>query len=58
MLGAPAALISELAQKAAPGQVLLGGEPWEGLRYIGKLPARGVEMLSGTTPVFVLRGTR
>lgn len=58
MLGAPSAMISELVPKAAPGQVLLGGEPWEGYRYIDKLPARSVELPSGTAPAYVLRGAR
>lgn len=58
MLGAPSAIISELVPNAAPGQVLLGGEAWERSRYIDKLPARGVELPSGTMPVFILRGTR
>jgi len=55
--GAPLALLGELAPKAAPGQVLLGGEEWATDRHVEVLPAREVELASRSAPVFVLRGT-
>lgn len=57
MHGAPLALLAELWPKAAPGQVLLGGEEWAAERRIEVLPANEVELASRFAPVFVLRGT-
>ncbi|MCJ7832215.1 MAG: hypothetical protein MUP92_02055, partial [Actinobacteria bacterium] len=58
MVGAPGALLDELLPKAAPGQVLLGGEGWARERRVEMLPAEEVELASGSLPVFVLRGIR
>ena len=57
MHGAPMALLGQLWPKAAPGQVLLGGEEWAAERRVEVLPAREVELTSLLVPVFVLRGT-
>jgi class 3 adenylate cyclase len=56
--GAPAKTVSLLREKAAPGQVLLGGAVWELSRGVEKLPAKSIETPLGPTPVFVLRGLR
>lgn len=56
--GAPAKTVSLLREKAAPGQVLLGGGVWEHSRAVEKLPADSIQGPSGPTPVFVLRGLR
>ena len=56
--GAPSKTVSLLREKAAPGQVLLGGAVWEQSRGVEKLPAESFETPSGLTPVFVLRGLR
>jgi len=56
--GAPSKTVSLLREKAAPGQVLLGGPVWEHSRAVEKLPADSIETPSGPTPVFVLRGLR
>jgi len=56
--GAPLKTVSCLKDKAAPGQVLLGGAVWEQSRGVEKLPAKSFDTPSGPTPVFVLRGLR
>jgi len=56
--GAPSKAVLHLREKAAPGQVLLGGAVWEHSRGVEKLPAKSIETPLGPTPVFVLRGLR
>lgn len=56
--GSPSKTVSRLREKAAPGQVLLGGAVWERSKGVEKLPAESFETPSGRAPVFVLRGLR
>jgi hypothetical protein len=56
--GSPGWAVDRLAQKAAPGQVLLGGVEWAFGHRITVRPAADLEAPSGAIPVFVLKGLR
>ncbi|MEX0991670.1 MAG: hypothetical protein WD004_05305 [Actinomycetota bacterium] len=58
ILGDPAGTASVLSERAAPGQVLLGGARWPELEGIESLPTRSASPGAAHVPVFVLRGVR
>jgi len=58
ILGDPAGTASVLSERAAPGQVLLGGARWPELEGIKSLPTRSASPGAAHVPVFVLRGVR
>ncbi len=58
ILGDPAGTASVLCERAAPGQVLLGGARWSELDGIESLPTPSASPGAAHVPVFVLRGVR
>ena len=56
ILGDPGEVAAHLVDRAAPGQVLLGGDGWTTIERIRMLPAQG--SLTDPVPVYVLRDVR
>lgn len=56
--GSPEKVVARLCEKAAPGQVLLGGYAWERARGVDLSPGHELGLPSGPMPVFILRGLR